>query len=92
MRSIQDNNSNQKIGLYNNYVTVLKILQIIGYFLGVISGIRLGTQVGFGAGIFAIIFSVAINYIATQGFIAIIELLSRIEYNTRSLRNQDDQE
>ena len=89
------NDSNQS-RLYTRFITILKIIQILGYFLGglcsfiLLSSIPIGSlSIGFIvfvviAGAIGTLISGIIVYIITQPLIAIIDLLSRIERNTRS--------
>ena len=74
---------------HNRYVTALKVLQIYGYFFAVFYGFQIGTLFGFLNGSLAILGLSIFNFISTQGVIAVINLLSRIEYNTRSESNND---
>ncbi|MDF5720582.1 MAG: hypothetical protein PUP91_08865 [Rhizonema sp. PD37] len=81
--------------LYTRFITALKIIQYIGYFLAAayttLSFISL-SQIPSGANglgfltlftlIWALIACLTV-YISTQSLIAIIDLLSRIERNTR---------
>jgi hypothetical protein len=77
--------------LYSGFVSALKFLQLMGYFIAVISGFGVASNFGTssdGNGILvvgsflAIVFCFSI-YISTEGFIAVIDLLGRIEQNTR---------
>jgi hypothetical protein len=87
------NNQNR---LYTRFILSLKIIQYLGYFIVVffsLSFVLLTGGVaspGFPPIAFIIllvqaIFGCLIVYIVTQGLIAIIDLLSRIEQNTRPL-------
>ncbi len=85
------NNSNTN-RLYTRFISILKIIQYLAYFLIVLFTLL----AGFFSGAFLrqpifIVFTliqVAIVcgsvYVITQGLIAIVDLLSRIELNTRS--------
>ncbi len=81
--------------LYTRLVTTLKILQFVGFFIVVIFFIVIfsifGQALSFGGtNIFIllpliyVIIPCIIIYILTAALIAIIDLLSRIERNTRS--------
>lgn len=81
--------------LYTRLVTTLKILQFVGFFIVVIFFIVIfsifGRALSFGGtNIFIllpliyVIIPCIIIYILTAALIAIIDLLSRIERNTRS--------
>ena len=82
--------------LYGGFVGTLQALQIIGYLIAVITGFGMGTTFAnsFGggeasvvAGVFLAIVFCFLAYISTQGFIAVIDLLSRIEQNIRQLKD-----
>jgi hypothetical protein len=88
------NNANQG-RLYTRFISVLKILQYVGYFVVVffsfitvfLTGGALPT--GFSNLLLIpllvqTIVGCIIVYVITQGLIAIVDLLSRIEQNTRS--------
>ncbi len=73
--------------MYSRYVTVLKFLQLLGYLGALIFSSALLPAVDETAD-FVIVLLAAIslcilNYILTQGFIAIVDLLNNIEANTR---------
>ena len=82
-------NSNP-VRLYTRFILILKIIQYIGYFAVVLFSLIFSS---FGGGIFGSLFlasallqaSIGLGtiYIVTQGLIAIVDLLSRIEQNTR---------
>lgn len=90
--------SNSSTRLYTRLIRILKILQVIGYFivlfycllLFIISSVIGGTS-SFGLaanlavwwGLFSALIACAVIYITTQVSIAIVDLLSRIERNTR---------
>lgn len=82
--------------LYTRFITMLKFVQYLGYFLVVVfSLVSLGFfVVPAGAGAFAspvflilLLLQVGVGclivYLTTQGLIAVVDLLSHIEYNTR---------
>ena len=81
--------------LYTRYVATLKILQYVGYFLvaAFLALILFSAISAQGSSVFLspviIVFviqaAIAIGfvYIVTQGLIALVDLLSRIEANTR---------
>jgi len=85
-------NSNP-VRLYTQFILLLKIIQYLGFFVVVLLGLILG----FAGGLFrqsplAIVallfllqasFGCGIIYVVTQALIAIVDLLSRIEKNTR---------
>ncbi len=95
--NLPPSNSNQN-RLYTRLITTLKILQFIGYFLVVVYLIVVCSMFGLtlgaiGVGFFSIallgslipvVFGCMIVYIFIATLIAIIDLLSRIERNTRS--------
>ncbi len=78
--------------LYTRFISVLKIIQYIGFFIVVLLSILPAV---FNRGlvppvaIFGIVLQAAIGcliiFFFTQGLIAIVDLLSRIEHNTRPL-------
>lgn len=80
--------------LYTRLVTTLKILQFVGFFIVVIFFIVIFSIFGFVSfstpniifflPFISIIITCIIIYILTAALIAIIDLLSRIEKNTRS--------
>lgn len=81
--------------LYTRLVTTLKILQVVGFFIVVIFFLIIfsifGRALTFGGGNIFILLPLIyltipciIIYILTAALIAIIDLLSRIERNTRS--------
>lgn len=86
--------------LYTRFITILKILQLIGYFLVALISFLLTLDLMFSSPVppynaadygwaflvtlILIFIGCSIIYISTQGIIAIIDLLSRIERNTRS--------
>ncbi len=84
-----DSNQNR---LYTRFINILKIIQFIAYFIVVIYSLFSARLLSFAlqAWAFFIIFLILalmgciIVYIITQGLIAIIDLLSRIERNTRT--------
>lgn len=77
--------------MYSRYVNILKILQWIGYLFIFIFAISASSAVGtyggggaaFGTFLFVFLGLSAFNYLATQGLIAIVDLLNSIESNTR---------
>jgi hypothetical protein len=79
--------------MYSRYVSVLKILQWIGYAISVVSGITVsfivGLQFGGGGGFMAFLFSAVggciFTYLSTQGLISIVDLLNKIEANTKRI-------
>jgi hypothetical protein len=82
--------------LYTRFISILKILQYFGYFIVVFFNVivvfltRGGALGGFPLiAIIPLVLQVlvgcAIVYVITQGLIALIDLLSRIEHNTRPL-------
>jgi hypothetical protein len=92
-------NSNQ-VRLYTRFISILKIIQYIGYFIVVVLSLNFfvvtgkviasipGATIGF-LDIIGILLPAAIGcvivYIFTQALITLIDLLSRIEHNTRRL-------
>lgn len=85
MRINLSNTSNQG-KLYSRFISILKFLQIIGYIVVFIVGISLG-YINFVGRIFIVVVGSFSVYISTQGFIAIIDILSHIEDNTRHLKD-----
>ena len=89
-------NSNQ-VRLYTRFISILKIIQYIGYFIVVVLSLFFFVVTGnviaftpFANILFIYILLQAaigclIVYIFTQALIALIDLLSRIEHNTRRL-------
>jgi uncharacterized membrane protein YjjP (DUF1212 family) len=85
-------NSNP-VRLYTRFIGILKIIQYLGFFVVVL----LGWFFGFVGGLFrqsplaivALVFLLQLSigcamiYVVTQALIAIVDLLSRIEKNTR---------
>ena len=79
--------------MYSRYVSVLKILQWIGYAISVVSGITVSFIVGqfggAGGGFMAFLFSAVggciFTYLSTQGLISIVDLLNKIEANTKRI-------
>ncbi|PMB51693.1 hypothetical protein CEN39_13880 [Fischerella thermalis CCMEE 5201] len=94
MSSNQSPNSSNQNRLYTRLITILRILQFIGYFIVILSFViqfsifRTFTFEPFygavllGALLYLVI-SCIIVYTFTEVLIAIIDLLSRIEKNTR---------
>jgi len=87
-------NSNP-VRLYTQFILILKRIQYFGYFLVVLLGFLI---FGFAGGVFqqsplvvvALLFLLlqlsigcGMIYVVTQALIAIVDLLSRIEQNTR---------
>lgn len=78
--------------LYTRFISILKIIQYVGFFFVVLNSI-LPVFLNRGAvppiAIVSIVLQVVIGslfvYFFTQGLIAIVDLLSRIEHNTRPL-------
>lgn len=84
LSSVNDNQNR----LYTRLISTLKIIQFIGYFIVVLYFLlflfsRLSGLVTLFAFVWVLISCVSI-YITTAVLIAIIDLLSRIERNTRS--------
>lgn len=88
-------NSNP-VRLYTRFILILKIIQYLGYFLVVFFSLIFWFLMGslpFGAFpsimlvplVLQAILGCAIVYVVTQGLIAVVDLLSRIEQNTRPL-------
>ena len=80
--------------MYSQFVEILKFLQILGYVgVLIIAGIYTTFLPAWSFGIYGIIiallyvtFLCVTNYMVTQTIIAVINLLSRIEINTRNSR------
>ena len=82
------------VRLYTRFIRILKIIQYLGYFVVVLLGFLIFGLVrdllrqgdfGFVALIFLLEASIGFGmiYVVTQALIAIVDLLSRIEQNTR---------
>ena len=80
--------------LYKGLITTLKILQFVGYLVVALYSFVVITlfsdsyifyyrQLGVILALISLIIGCIIVYVTTQVFIAIIDLLSRIEENTR---------
>lgn len=75
--------------LYTGFVATLQLLQVLGYFIAVVFSLSQtyqssgGIFLGIILGIILSLISCFVIYISTQGLIAVIDLLSRIERNTR---------
>jgi hypothetical protein len=71
--------------LYTGFVATLKLLQVLGYFIAVVFSLSQTYQSSGGIflGIILSLTSCFVIYISTQGLTAVIDLLSRIERNTR---------
>jgi hypothetical protein len=84
-----DSNQNR---LYTRFINILKIIQFIGYFIVVLYSLFPARLLSFAVPAWAVfvvflilpLMGCIIVYIITQGLIAIIDLLSRIERNTRT--------
>lgn len=94
MSSNQSPNSSNQNRLYTRLITTLRILQFIGYFIVIVSFViqlsffqSLSFQSYNGAillgALLYLVISCLIVYTLTEVLIAIIDLLSRIEKNTR---------
>jgi 4-hydroxybenzoate polyprenyltransferase len=86
-------NSNP-VRLYTRFIRIIKIIQYLGYFVVVLLGLFFGVLGGlFGQSHLAIVALVFFLlqtsigcgsiYVVTEALIAIVDLLSRIEKNTR---------
>jgi len=89
---MEPTNSNP-VRLYTRFILILKIIQYLGFFVVVLLGLILG----FAGGVFrqsplaivALLFLLQASFgcgmigVVTQALIAIVDLLSRIEQNTR---------
>ncbi|MBW4489083.1 MAG: hypothetical protein KME12_14940 [Trichocoleus desertorum ATA4-8-CV12] len=81
--------------LYIGFVATLKTVQFLGYLAVLSAGIIVGSQSDkpvYGV-VFSIVLSIVICffiYISTQGFIAIIDLLSHIEINSRNIATSQE--
>jgi len=82
-------NSNP-VRLYTRFIRLLKIIQYLGFFVVVFLGLYAGGLFLQGAlGPLALVFLLQASigcgmiYVVTQALIAIVDLLSRIEQNTR---------
>ncbi|TBR58964.1 hypothetical protein B4U84_24150 [Westiellopsis prolifica IICB1] len=94
MSSNQSPNSSNQNRLYTRLITILRILQFVGYFIVIVSFViqfsffrSLSFQSYNGAillgALLYLVISCIMVYIFTEVLIAIIDLLSRIEKNTR---------
>ncbi len=80
--------------MYSRFVKILKLSQILGYVgVLIIASIYTTFVPAWSFGIYGtilallyIIFLCLANYIGTQTIIAVVELLNRIESNTRNSR------
>lgn len=86
MRINQLFNSPNQGKLYSRFISILKLLQIIGYIVAFIIGISVGSY-NFGDALLLVVGGFFSIYLPTQGFIAIIDILSHIEDNTRHLKS-----
>jgi len=85
-------NSNP-IRLYTDFIRIVKIIQYLGYFAVVFWVLMFFFRGGIFRGFFLALILVVLLlqasigcgmiYVVTQGLIAIVDLLSRIEQNTR---------
>jgi len=85
-------NSNP-VRLYTRFIGILKIIQYLGFFLvalwglfsGFVAGMFRQSSLATVALVFLLYLSIgcAMIYVVTQALIAIVDLLSRIEKNTR---------
>ena len=82
-------NSNP-VRLYTRFILILKIIQYLGFFVVVFWGVagglfRQGSLTPLALVFFLLEVSMGFGmiYVVTQGLIAIVDLLSRIEKNTR---------
>lgn len=78
--------------LYTRFISILKIIQYVGFFfVGLLSLLPVFLNRGLipPVAIISIVLQAVIGsvivYLFTQGLIAIVDLLSRIEHNTRPL-------
>lgn len=78
--------------LYTQFISSLKIIQYFGYFIVVGFSLLWGSGVlmlhpiiGFITIVLSAGFGCLSVYVVTQSLIAIVDLLSRIEHNTRPL-------
>lgn len=78
--------------LYTRFIKTLKIIQYVGYGIVVLFGVlSIGFSLSAGTlnfiqllALVQIAIALGIIYVITQGLIAVVDLLSRIEQNTRS--------
>ncbi len=94
MNNNQSPNSSNQNRLYTRLISILKILQFVGYFIVIVSFViqlsffqslsfqSYNVAILLGALLYLVI-SCIIVYTFTEVLIAIIDLLSRIEKNTR---------
>ena len=90
MIKIGQTNSNP-VSLYSQFIRVLKIIQYLGYFVVVFWGFLIFGFTGriilqpLALVVFLLQASIGCGmiYVVTQALIAIVDLLSRIEQNTR---------
>jgi len=94
MSSNQSSNSSNQNRLYTRLITILRILQFLGYFIVILSFViqfsifrTLTFEPFYGpvllGALLYLVISCIIVYTFTEVLIAIIDLLSRIEKNTR---------
>lgn len=78
--------------LYSGVISALNLIKFLGFIgsvgLGILVG-QIGEDVGDILGFTTIIISGFTIYVSVQSCIAIIDLLSRIEHNTRRLRQSN---
>jgi hypothetical protein len=80
--------------MYSRFVKILKFIQILGYIgVLIIGSFYVKRMAPFGLGtpytilfLVYLIFLCLLNYIGTQTIISVIDLLNRIEINTRNSR------
>ena len=94
MEASQSNSEQPKsIRLYGRLINSFKVIQIIGgigiLIYSIVAGINYeemhpnGGFVSFLVGLFTFLTSIFALYVVTQSTVAMIDLLSRIEFNTR---------
>lgn len=76
----------KRLGLYGGVIGTLELLRVIGFLGAVVWGIALSDLDGI-LGLITFITSGLTIYVSTTTCIAIIDLLGRIEQNTRHLQD-----
>ena len=84
----------KKPNMYSRFVKILKWLQILGYIgvliiVGIYATFITPLSLGINYTILFLVYGIflcLVNYIVTQTIIAVIDLLNRIEINTRNSR------
>ncbi len=76
----------KKLSMYSRFIIILQLLQLLGYIGALYVASIDATLVQPLSFLLYAIFLCLANYITTQTIIAVIDLLNRIEINTRNSR------